>query len=214
MLCSPLAVQPSLFTQFFVINCRVRDKVKHIQTVLGDWLQKFKNTFISSRARPRYAERLRDKQYFRINFRIRELTWRTFPVRQALHFPWALAISERFIITKVTRHHCCKVSFYHYGEGFNKVIFKQEGIRIWQPGRKSTKLVGLVACTPENWKFYSCRDGFSCNSNLSFTYVFFRNFVIFKDDLMQNIGLFNASMGGFAHNLKITRTHKIVVSST
>lgn len=150
MLCSPLAVQPSLFTQFFVINCRVRNKVKHIQTVLGDWLQKFKNTFISSR-----------------------LTWRTFPVRQALHFPWALAISERFIITKVTRHHCCKVSFYHYGEGFNKVIFKQEGIRIWQPGRKSTKLVGLVACTPENWKFYSCRDGFSCNSNLSFTYGFF-----------------------------------------
>ena len=141
MLCSPLAVQPSLFTQFFVINCRVRNKVKHIQTVLGDWLQKFKNTFISSRARPRYAERLRDKQYFRINFRIRELTWRTFPVRQALHFPWALAISQRFIITKVTRHHCCKVSFYHYGEGFNKLIFKQEGIRIWQPGRKSTKLV-------------------------------------------------------------------------
>ena len=149
MLCSPLAVQPSLFTQFFVINCRVRNKVKHIQTVLGDWLQKFKNTFISSRARPRYAERLRDKQYFRINFRIRELTWRTFPVRQALHFPWALAISERFIITKVTRHHCCKVSFYHYGEGFNKLIFKQEGIRIWQPGRKSTKLVGVLSIMPK-----------------------------------------------------------------
>ena len=149
MLCSPLAVQPSLFTQFFVINCRVRNKVKHIQTVLGDWLQKFKNTFISSRARPRYAERLRDKQYFRINFRIRELTWRTFPVRQALHFPWALAISQRFIITKVTRHHCCKVSFYHYGEGFNKLIFKQEGIRIWQPGRKSTKLVGVLSIMPK-----------------------------------------------------------------
>lgn len=44
--------------------------------------------------------------------------------------------------------------------------------------------------------------------------VFFRNFVIFKVDLMQDIGLFNASTGGFAHNLNLTRTHKIVVSST
>ena len=61
-------------------------------------------------------------------------------------------------------------------------------------------------------EFYSCRDGFSCNSILSLTYGFSRNFVIFKVALVQNICLCHVSMGGFAPQFEDnSRTSKIVV---